>query len=316
MASALRVAALPGKALPGGNVDYRQAAKTVLEYMLATLFDESVGLFFGSQDADEEYYSRDIQGRSRLEQPPVDKTFYTDSNARAISALAVASAVLEDKELLAIAGRAADSLWAKGFREGAGLCHYLEPADMSPHLWGQLGDQVLMIAALSSLYQAKGERVHLERAEILAKVLVEQYLDERGWLAEPAWKVAEGKLPTGVDLPGIPVAELDIISNGLGARVLLDLETLSPTRGFGEAAKGIVESLSERYRGYVHFASQYAMATERLLKGPVEVSIDPGLGEEEHLEALRRAAMLFNSRKVVNPHPSPMLLGGECETSV
>ena len=66
---------------------FLDTAKKVIRYVETVLKDPETGVFRGSQDADEEYYIRDKQGRQRLRPPKVDSAVYADSNAMMARAL-------------------------------------------------------------------------------------------------------------------------------------------------------------------------------------------------------------------------------------
>jgi uncharacterized protein YyaL (SSP411 family) len=90
-----------------GRDDYAETARMVLDYTMLSLLDEEQRGFYGSQDADEKYYHRDKGGRALLDKPFIDRTVYTETTSRMISSLVLASTVLADPGLLAIAERSA-----------------------------------------------------------------------------------------------------------------------------------------------------------------------------------------------------------------
>ena len=278
-----------------GRADYAETARAALDYSLLNLLDDEQRGFFGSQDADEKYYHRDRGGRAILEKPPVDRTIYTDSTARMITALVLASAVLDDPGLLAIAQRAADFIWLEGFKHGTGASHYFELPDGKPHLLGQPSDQVNLLAALLDLFQATAEPRFLERSIELADTLLEHHVSRQGWLVEAV--LNDDELEAA--LPDAPMDFPDIVVNGDGARALLVLEALAPDRGYGGAAAGILKSLGEKYKQYTYFSAGYALATEVLNRGLIEIRVSGESTEESRKEILGAAAATFNPRKLV-----------------
>lgn len=280
-----------------GRPDYSETARGALDYVLGRLLDDEQRGFFGSQDADEKYYHRDEAGREALEPPAVDRTIYTDSTSQMISALALASTVLDDPGLLGIAERSADFIWREGFRHGAGVCHYFELPDGSPALWGQPADQVNYLRAMIDLYQATTDGRFLERAVEMGRLVLERYLAGPGWIREAPPEAG------GDDVPGvlgdIPTDLPDVVVNGSCARCLLALESLSPGHGFEDAARRMLASLSDKYRSYTYFAAEYALAVELLLEGLVEVRVAPEGSNELKKEITAAAAAAFNPRKLV-----------------
>lgn len=282
--------------------DYADVARRTTEYVLENLMDDERRGFFGSQDADETYYHRGGDERSRREPPAVDRTIYTDSTSRMISALVQASAVLSAPDLLQIADRAADFIWDQGFRRGEGVCHYFQLPEGFPHLWGQPADQVFFLKALTDLYQATSEPRHLERATELGETLIRLSKGDTAWIAETGVNVAGGEgMENRVVLSEVPPDMPDVALNGHGARALLVLDALAPGMGFREAAEAILSSLSAVYKSYSYLASSYALAVDIASKGFIEVRINGNHSSESGWGIVRAALAAFNPRKVVRP---------------
>src|SRR5512135_610300 len=62
----------------------------ILRFLLTKLYDPSTGAFFGSQDADETYYPLPEGERALRAAPPVDRTIFSEYNAKAVSGLVAA----------------------------------------------------------------------------------------------------------------------------------------------------------------------------------------------------------------------------------
>jgi len=279
--------------------DYAEAARRALGYVFENLTDEGQRGFYGSQDADEKYYHRDMEGRSSLEKPAVDRTIYTDSTSRMISAMVRASAVLEDPQMLSIAGRCADFLWGDGFRREKGVCHYFELPGGTPGLWGQPADQAFFLRAIIDLYQATMDARYLERARELADVVLARYPTGEGWLAEMSGGTVDKGYGSGRVLEDMPIDAPDIVVNGHGARALLALDVLAPGHGYREAAGGILRALAGACGSFSYFASSYSLAVEAYLEGHVEVRINPSSLSNSGKEIVRAAVAAFSPRKVI-----------------
>jgi len=292
--------------------DYAETARTTLDYVLLNLLDEEQRGFYGSQDADEKYYHRDRGGRALLDKPPVDKTIYTDTTSQMISALVLASAVLDDTGLVAIAERAADFLWRSGFRHAAGVCHYFELPGGKPHVWGQPADQVWLLKAQIELFQATAEPRFLERAIELAEIILDHQFSRQGWLIEA--DVADEELPAG--LSDAPVDFPDIVVNGTGARALIALAALAPDRGFGEAAERILRSLGEKYKQYTYFSAGYALAVELARNGFIEIRVSTDVPDDARKKIVSAATALFSPRKLVRPETVEDFLPVEEDTQL
>lgn len=278
--------------------DYAEIARGALDYTLRALLDDEQRGFFGSQDADEQYYHRDAAGRAEMETPAVDRTIYTDSNSLMVSTLVLAAHTLDDPDLLVMAQRVSDFIWREGFRHGAGICHYIELPEGTPRLWGQPADQVNFLRALVDLYQSTEEPRFLERAVELGKIIKDRYISGPGWIGDVG-EIVSDEAGVGVPLEDVPVDVPDIAVNGNCARVLLALDALSPGDDFDEAAKTVVKSLAGKYKSYSHFASVYALAVDLLENGLIEVRVAPDGASEVRKQINEAAASVFSPRKLV-----------------
>jgi len=62
------------------NKNYKEIASKCFNYLKNNLINIEGG-FYGSQDADEEYYKADFEERKKLKKPFIDKNIYTDFNS-------------------------------------------------------------------------------------------------------------------------------------------------------------------------------------------------------------------------------------------
>ena len=289
--------------------DYAETARHALDYVLLNLLDEEQRGFYGSQDADEKYYHRDKGGRALMERPPVDRTIYTDTTSRMISALVLASAVLDDPGLIAIAERCADFIWRTGFKHSVGECHFFDLTDARPQLWGQPADQVSFLRAQIDLFEATAQARYLERATELADIILEHHIGRQGWLVEAEL----GDEEHAAALSDAPVDFPDIVINGDAARALLVLEVLAPERGYREAAHDILKSLGEKYKQYTYFSAGYALAVEILKDGCIEIRLSQMSAPEVRKEILGAAVAAFSPRKLVRPETVEDFLPAESD---
>ena len=82
------------------NRGFDLLARDIAKYLVATLQDVKSGGFYGSQDADEEYYKLGASMRKRRSMPSVDKTVYAGWNADASAVFTLAGIVLGDDGML------------------------------------------------------------------------------------------------------------------------------------------------------------------------------------------------------------------------
>tara|TARA_R110001583_G_scaffold6879_3_gene34515 strand:+ start:1182 stop:2936 length:1755 start_codon:yes stop_codon:yes gene_type:complete len=171
-------------ALQFNQANYREAADTSLGYLLSHLYDEETGGFFGSQGADEVYYHLTRKERAQVSPPPVDRTSYAVSSARALITLLQAARLLDERRYLSWATQAADFLTTRMVGERGAYSYFdpkkvdpkkvdpkkadpkeLDPAHDLPRLDGQLTDNAWLAEALLMTYQATGEKRYLDSAE-------------------------------------------------------------------------------------------------------------------------------------------------------
>src|SRR5437879_12157831 len=81
-----------------GNPVFKERAEGILRYVQSKFTDLKEGGFYGSQDADEEYYKLSLDERKRRPAPSIDRTFYTNYNVLFVSSYLLASTVLNNPE--------------------------------------------------------------------------------------------------------------------------------------------------------------------------------------------------------------------------
>jgi len=241
-------------------------AKTI-GYLDRVLRDGATGLYGGSQDADEHYYSLDAVERKKLTPPYVDRRVYTAWNAAL--AISYLDAELDAEQLL-------DSLFASAFRKGEGMTH-------AEGVTGQLGDQVW------SLWAAVRSN-RLEIALDLASHLEDRYADqELGGYFDHAGGEDLGRLDERIK----PLAE-----NSVAAMALIELDTLmgDPSAPYRERARRALESVAQLPRQYGLMAAVYARALDRLPHAIKVTTRNPKLA---------RAARSAHPYAVIDPNGPP-----------
>ena len=79
---------------------YLKIANKTFEYILNKLYDKNEKLFYGSQDADEEYYKLSLSERKKVKEPIVDKTFYAYQNSLCADSILRFGIITKNKELI------------------------------------------------------------------------------------------------------------------------------------------------------------------------------------------------------------------------
>lgn len=157
-----------------GKETYRKVLVGTISYIMNNLYDRETGGFYGSQDADEEYYA----AKKRSGPPPrVDTNIYAGPNARMITALVAASGAAGSKEYLEQAEKTAGFMLRHLYSKKEGVYRYYRDGDR--HLPGLLADNVLFGGALIDLYNVTGDGSYIETARNIARLLADKFFDRR-----------------------------------------------------------------------------------------------------------------------------------------
>jgi uncharacterized protein len=249
-------------------------------YLDSVLRDKKTGLYAGSQDADEHYYSLPADERSPKNAPYVDRRVYTSWNA-ALGITYLDAAVRRDRpELRERAAKLLERLFHDRYRTGEGLLH-------TDSAGGQLGDQVWGLWAAVRAHQAGVGGEWLPRAVDIATYLEGQYADrDLGGYFDHAGGDQLGRL-------GDPIKPLG--ENSVAAMALVELDVLAgePDMRYLSLARRTLESVAGLPRQYGLMAAAFARALDRV-RQPIKVST----GNAE----LARAALLAHPYSVIDPN--------------
>jgi len=246
-----------------GEETHADTARRVVEYVDRWLSDPKTGAFYGSQDADEEFYALSAAEREKVQAPYVDRTAYTSWNAMAASAYLEASWTLHRPDLADRARRALDFLWRECRAPEGGMYRF---HDGIPHQPGLLGDQVFTARAFLDAFEVSAEPAYLERAEGLAALLVDRFADGDGGGFYDVWEGHE-------TLGRLGMRQKPLAENAIAAEVFLRLGQLTRRPDYEEAARRTLEGFSGDEEVMGHFAAAYARVVDLLLDPPVEVRI-------------------------------------------
>jgi uncharacterized protein YyaL (SSP411 family) len=230
-----------------GSEAYRKLVSEITQYVNLTLSDQSIGGFYGSQDADEEYYKLRRSERASVEKPNVDRTIYTDWNGLMTRAYLEAGSVLADATLTEFALKTTSRLLSRLYDgEDRMMYHYL--SDGTPQLRGLLGDQLAFAEALLHAYQTTADTRYLELTEALARSLDEHLLDTKngGYYDSTPDPNSPGYLRR-------PEKPLD--KNSFASILLTKLHHATGEEAYLERAKSALEALAEQYARYGIVAS-------------------------------------------------------------
>ncbi len=249
-------------------------------YLDAVLRDRRTGLYAGSQDADEHYYSLGAGERDPASAPFVDRRVYTSWNAALGVAYLDAAIRRQRPDLNEHATKLLERLFHDRFKTGEGLTH-------TQGAGGQLGDQVWGLMAAVRAYQSGLGGAWLEWAVDISKHLDERYADqELGGYFDRAGGDDLGRLGDRLK----PLGENSIAAIALAE---LDLLTGRPDMPYLARARKTLESVAGLPRQYGLMAAVFARALDRLRR-PIKVST----GNPE----LARAALLAHPYVVIEPN--------------
>jgi uncharacterized protein YyaL (SSP411 family) len=222
-----------------GSRQWHDLAYRLVRYINTTLWQPRIGVFSGSQSADEEYYEPGAYSRAARQAPPVDTTVYTAWNARMISTYLLGSQVQDDSSMNAMAVRALNWLCEHMVHREGGMYHYF--LNGRAELPGQLADQVWMTRALLDAYDLHGRKVYLETAIALMHFACEELLDEQNGLFYdcPDNPEADGRLS---------LREQPLIENAVAAECLLRMAAYSKRSHLRDTGLLVLYGCLEKYR--------------------------------------------------------------------
>jgi len=236
--------------------------------------------------------SRLLEARARRVPPLRDEKIIAGWNGLTIGALAEAGRVLGEPRFVTAAVRAADFVWRE-LRDGTTLLHAWA-AGRARHP-GYLDDHAFLAGALVDLYEATGERAHLDRAVALAAALDARFHDATagGFFftphdAEPL--VARSKPGADGALPG---------GNAAAALALLRLHHLTGEEWMRSRAEEVLRLFHEAAARNPFAYATYLEALELWAEGPTEVVVI-GRRDAADTRALRAAvAAAYLPRRVL-----------------
>ena len=266
-----------------------EALDKTTSYLDRVLRDSKTGLYAGSQDADEHYYSMDAEERAQSQAPYVDRRVYTSWNAALAVAYLQASSPLAGKYSAKpgdgaagrrdLAKKLLDSLFKRAYRRGEGMTH-------AEGAGGQLGDQVWSLwAAVRASQQGLGDQWTAIAADLAAHI-EERYGDSQlGGYFDRAGGDELGRLGERIK----PLAENSVAAMGL---IELDIATADPSSPYRERARRALESVAALPRQYGLMAAVFARALDRLPHAIKVTTKNPELA---------RAALAAHPYAVIHP---------------
>lgn len=267
---------------------YAEIARGIIDYVKTWLSDRQNGCFYGSQDADEEYYSHDKAERENLVPPFIDRNIYTNWNAMMISSHLEASFALGDLSVREFALKSLGRLLELDYKQDEGMYHF---SDGQPHLPNQLGDQVQTAKTLLDAYETTGASNHLRLAEELMDIAVHKLYDseQRGFFDT----VVDPNAPGFLSKPAKPLDE-----NSVGAYVLTKLYYLTEKDNYRRLAEDALKRFVDIYPQFGFMAADYAFAVDAFLNEPLVIRII-GSEKPQTTALVSEAHRIYEPQKVI-----------------
>jgi len=238
-----------------------ETAHGVATYMIDSLRDAGSGSFFGSQDADEEYYKLSGPQRKNAHRPEVIKVVYAGWNSEAASALIEAGALLRDGVLLEAGKKAFEYNLDKLWNERLGLVRHTDGKEL--YLFE---DQVSFMESLISMLELSNANELIEVGNKLVDAVENEFRHSEGGYADIVKEEdAIGELGT---------SRRPLVTNAKWAKVIAMFGAATHRPDLIERARGIITAFTQK-DVYAHgvFAASYVSAWWTLEQGPIVVEV-------------------------------------------
>ena len=210
------------------NNEYKEIAQKSLNYIKNNLSNND-GAFYGSQDADEEYYKLNAEERKKHGKPFIDKNIYTDLSSMMISTYIYAYKILKDDFYKNFAIKSIKFLIKNNYDEKFGMFHFFDRK--RKFLSGILSDNIYFIKALIDLYEITQDKQYLEAAEKLNKFVIDNFMDKD--------KCFFDKINNPDDIGFLKFRDKSIIENSIVATNLLKLSKIKNNEDYHKVAENI-----------------------------------------------------------------------------
>jgi uncharacterized protein YyaL (SSP411 family) len=271
-----------------GEECFSTTAKGILAYVNNKLSIRKNGGFYGSQDANEDYYKLTLSQRKNRTAPRVDRTIFVNWNAMMISAYMLASVVLNDPSYQKFAISTVQFLLEKAFHPNEGMKHYI--IDSESYLAGLLTDQVYMIKCLIDCYQINLDKEFLGKAEILAKIMLTKLWDNNSGFND--------KTKENEDFGALKLLNKPLEENSVAIDNCLRLYHLTGKQQYLEIARKTLAFFSLDYQQYGILGATYGLAVELYLD-PIHIHIIGSKEEKLTCQLLKESLGTYNPLKIV-----------------
>ena len=242
------------------NGKYKRITQEILKYINKFLSNQNSGGFYGSQDADEEFYQLNADERKRKKYPYVDKIIYADWNSMMISSYIKAGAILNNKKIINFAVKTIDFALEKCYDKNNGLFHYF---DGKPHESGLLSGNIYFLNCLIDIYLITKNRKYLQKINEIADFILKNFDDSKNY-------GFFDRISNKDDLGALKHQNKQFLENCFAAIAFLRLYFALKNGKFKDAAEKIILYFADSYLNYGYFAAIYAIAVDMLLNEEVK----------------------------------------------
>jgi uncharacterized protein YyaL (SSP411 family) len=268
--------------------DFLEIGERTIDALLRLFLDPAVRLCHSAIDADDEYYRRDAAGRKTRRRPSPDGRHLADSNARAISALLKAGAVLRREDLTAAGLELAAALVSHLWRPGHGISHCVEQGGRL--LPGQLRDQAETARALLHVLQYTDDRRLAPPLDDLLETIATAHVSPAGELVnrdEVAGPRDAGR------------RDAAILDSAAAAEVLLRGALSTGRSTYALLARRALELHTEDFRRYGYAMAAYGRSVELVVHPPLHIVVVGAADDPRTQDLFRNASYSFLPSRVV-----------------
>ncbi|ELK54680.1 hypothetical protein D320_08755 [Haloferax sp. BAB-2207] len=263
-----------------GEDAYLDPASGTADFLVDSLWTGTG--FAGSMGpaAGTDYYLLGKEGRDNAPGPRTDLTVYAGGNALAADALLVLAGLTDDERAREFGSRALSRV-AEDLVDDGVVTHFRSGGDAGEDLL--LEDQARVVAAACRARQVLGDETVagdplLDFAAEFADAAIDELFDEGSFLDGPA---------SGEALLSSPLRPLD--GNVEMANALVDLAALTGDERYREVAQETIAAFAGAWDRIGVQVAAYGTAAARLLRDPLLVELNDGVGSDLHRAALRVA---------------------------
>lgn len=270
------------------NDKFKDGASRIISYMKSELYDNKNSVFYGSQDAEVDFYRLPPDKRRKTKKPPVDKTLYTDKNALAAMGFLYSGLVLDDNSYLQMI-ISLINFFNKIFDDDYGFYHYYA---QKPELLGILNDNINMLNALLDLYEITVDENYLDKASKIATIIVNKFFDNnKGGFFED--------IVNDKTLKNINKDEKDILTNSRTALALMRLDGILERDDHKKEISKTLKLFSKLYEKYGIYASTYAVAMDFYMNGPLYIDVVGRKDDDKTNSFYKKVLKTYAPNKIV-----------------